>query len=105
MWEARLQALLGVLLKVNPEVMLKVTRVNIPLVCLISRFLYFLPLGFLSEPKHPFLAHANRWLCLLSGNLGYAIQKIVLVLVSALRVVELCRYSLCNATTMLAIEV
>ena len=57
------------------------------------------------KPKHLFLTPVNRCFCLLSRNLGYAIQKIVLVLVSALRVVELCRYSLCNVAAALAIEV
>ena len=36
-----------------------------------------------------FLTQVNRCFCLLSRNLGYAIQKIVLVLVRALRVVGL----------------
>ena len=36
-------------------------------------------------PKHLFLTQVIRCLCLLSRYLGYAIQKIVLVLVHALR--------------------
>ena len=38
-------------------------------------------------------------------NLGYAIQKIVLVLVRALRAVRLWQCSLCNITTVLAVQV
>ena len=35
-------------------------------------------------PKHLFLTPVNRCFCLLSRNLGYAIQKLVSVLVRAL---------------------
>ena len=44
-------------------------------------------------------------LCLLSRYHGYAIQKIVLVLIRALRVVELWQCSLCNVSTVLAEEI
>ena len=57
------------------------------------------------KPKHLFLAQVNRYFCLLSRNLRYPIQEIVLVLLRVLRVVGLGKSSLCNATTMLAVEV
>ena len=40
--------------------------------------------GLGSQPKHLILSQVNGYLCLLSCNHGYAIQKIVLVLVRAL---------------------
>ena len=57
------------------------------------------------KPKQLFWTQVDRCLCLLSRNLGYAIQKIVLVMVRALLVVGLCQCSLCNVTIVLAVEV
>ena len=56
-------------------------------------------------PKHLFLTQVIQCLCLLSRYHGYAIEKIVLVLIRALRVVELWQCSLCNVSTVLAVEV
>ena len=56
-------------------------------------------------PKHLFLTQVIQCLCLLSRYHGYAIQKIVLVLICALRVVELWQCSLCNVSTVLAKEI
>ena len=57
------------------------------------------------KPKHLFLSQVNRSFCLLSRNLGYAIQQIVSVLLCSLRVVGLWQWSLCNVTTPLVVEV
>ena len=57
------------------------------------------------RPKHLFLTQVIQCLCLLSRYHGYAIQKIVLVLIRALRVVELWQCSLCNVSTVLAEEI
>ena len=57
------------------------------------------------RPKHLFLTQVIRCLCLLSRYHGYAIQKIVLVLIRALRVVDLWQFSLCNVSSVLDEEI
>ena len=57
------------------------------------------------RPKHLFLTQVIRCLCLLSRYHGHAIQKIVLVLICALCVVDLWQFSLCNVSTVHAEEI
>ena len=52
------------------------------------------------RPKRLFLTQVIRCLCLLSRYHGHAIQKIVLVLICALCVVDLWQFSLCNVSTV-----